>query len=344
MWRLWVMSNPPARWVEEYFLELCEAAMYKLGLIIGLLVSVVPGWAETAVEDLVPAPAPDQAVTQALTDKMNAVGEVSRDQWKGWNRVDLNPARLRLNSSTAMVVDQATGELVFGKNADQKIPIASITKLVTAMVILDAKLALDERIEITKNDRDRLRGSRSRLRPGQVFARGELLQLALLASENRAAAALGRSFPGGKSAFVKAMNEKAAQLGLRHTRFSDPTGLNSNNVSTARELVKMVQAAYEYPFIRDASTAPSMRVTTGKARRAMKFGNTNRLVRNDNWHIGLSKTGYISDSGYCLVMQVEISNRPLIVVLLDSWGKQSRIGDAKRLRKWLEKAVEEQSA
>ncbi|MDH4274243.1 MAG: D-alanyl-D-alanine endopeptidase [Gammaproteobacteria bacterium] len=325
--------------------------MYRIGLIFSLMWVVTPSWAETAAEDVVPAPAPAQAVAQAVAAPSEisadvSTGEVSRDHWKGWNRVDLNPARLRLNSSTAMVVDQQSGELVFGKNADQTIPIASITKLITAMVTLDAKLPLDEPIEISKDDRDRLRGSRSRLRAGQVFSRGELLQLALLASENRAASALGRSFPGGKAAFIKEMNEKARQLGLRHTHFVDATGLNSDNVSTARELVKMVQAAYEYPFIRDASTAPYMHVaTTGKkARRALRFGNTNRLVRNDDWHIGLSKTGYISDSGYCLVMQVEIGSRPLIVVLLDSWGKQSRIGDAKRLRKWLEKAIEEQAA
>jgi serine-type D-Ala-D-Ala endopeptidase (penicillin-binding protein 7) len=214
------------------------------------------------------------------------------------------------------------------------VPIASITKLMTAMVILDRGLDLDEKITLSREDAVQMKGSRSRLRTGLSLTRGELLLLALMSSENRAAAALGQSFPGGLEAFVDAMNEKAATLDMQESRFVEPTGLSPANVSTASDLAKMVRAAHDYPLIREYST--KSRATVRASGRALQYGNTNGLVRSSYWEIGLSKTGYISEAGRCLVMQVRLADKDLIVVLLDSWGKQSRIGDANRLRKWLE--------
>src|SRR3954453_4984487 len=239
-----------------------------------------------------------------------------------------------LRSSSALVLDADTGEVVIDKNADAVTPIASITKLMTAMVILDRNLDLEQRIVISRDDRDSLKGTRSRLRPGNVLTRGELLLVALMASENRAAAALGRTYPEGMQAFVEAMNRKAAELGMTDSRFVDPTGLSSGNVSSARDLAKLVNAAHGYELIREFSTRD--RTTVSVYGRPMTFRNTNGLVRSSHWEIGLSKTGYISEAGRCLVMRVRLASKDLIVVLLDSWGKQSRIGDANRIRKWLE--------
>ena len=239
-----------------------------------------------------------------------------------------------LRSSSAMVQDAQTGEVVFLKNADAVVPIASITKLMTAMVVLDRGLELRQRIVLSNEDVDALKGTRSRLRTGGVLTRDQLLLLALMASENRAAAALGRTYPGGLSAFVAAMNEKAAALGMTDSRFVDSTGLSPDNVSSARDLVKLVSAAHDYPLIREYSTTERASVKTYG--RSIAFRNTNGLVRSAQWHIGLSKTGYISEAGRCLVMRVRLASKDLIVVLLDSWGRQSRIGDANRIRKWLE--------
>jgi serine-type D-Ala-D-Ala endopeptidase (penicillin-binding protein 7) len=242
--------------------------------------------------------------------------------------------KIALRSSTALVQDAETGEVVYGKNADAVVPIASITKLMTAMVVLDAGLDLDEKITLSREDAVQMKGSRSRLRSGLSLTRGELLLLALMSSENRAAAALGHHYPGGLEAFVDAMNAKAAALQMDESRFVEPTGLSPANVSTASDLAKMVRAAHDYPLIREYST--KSRATVRASGRALQYGNTNNLVRSSYWEIGLSKTGYISEAGRCLVMQVRLAEKDLIVVLLDSWGKHSRIGDANRLRKWLE--------
>ena len=242
--------------------------------------------------------------------------------------------KIALRSSSALVQDAETGEVVYGKNAEVVVPIASITKLMTAMVVLDGGLDLDEKITLSREDAVQMKGSRSRLRTGLSLTRGELLLLALMSSENRAAAALGQSFPGGLEAFVDAMNAKAAVLDMTESRFVEPTGLSPANVSTASDLAKMVRAAHDYPLIREYST--KSRATVKASGRPLQYGNTNGLVRSSYWEIGLSKTGYISEAGRCLVMQVRLADKDLIVVLLDSWGKQSRIGDANRLRKWLE--------
>ena len=213
-------------------------------------------------------------------------------------------------------------------------PIASITKLMTAMVVIDAGLPLTEKIAISNDDRDLIKGTRSRLRIGTVLARGELLQLALMASENRAAEALTRVFPGGTSAFVAAMNQKAVELGMWRTRFVDGTGLSSDNVSTAQDLTKMVAAAYQYPLIREFTTDSGLTIQANG--RPLKYSNSNRLVKSHEWQIGLSKTGYIAEAGRCLVMQAKIAGKPVIIVLLDSWGKLTRIGDANRIKRWME--------
>jgi D-alanyl-D-alanine endopeptidase (penicillin-binding protein 7) len=243
---------------------------------------------------------------------------------------------LRLASAKAIVINQLTGETLYAKNTNVPTPIASVTKLMTAKVRLDAYLPLDEVVSIGDEDVDYLKGTSSRLRVGTMLTRGEMLQLALMASENRAASALGRHYPGGKPAFIQAMNQKAQLLGMQSSRFVDSTGLDSSNVSTAEDLVKMVNAAYHYPEIRQVSTLPSQEVTLYGRQSPLSFVNTNALVRGGNWVIGLSKTGFINEAGRCLVMQAEISGQPTIIVLLDSAGKMTRIGDANRIRKWVE--------
>ena len=246
--------------------------------------------------------------------------------------------KIALRSASALVQDAETGEIVYGKNADAVTPIASITKLMTAMVILDSGLDLEEQIVLSREDAIAMKGSRSRLRTGLSISRGDLLLLALMASENRAAAALGRTYPGGLESFVDAMNTKAAAIEMTETRFVEPTGLSPANVSTASDLAKLVRAAHEYPVIREFSTRDraTIKAGWGKRVRTLAYGNTNGLVRSKYWDIELSKTGYISEAGRCLVMHVRLADKDLIVVLLDSWGKHSRIGDANRIRKWLE--------
>jgi serine-type D-Ala-D-Ala endopeptidase (penicillin-binding protein 7) len=241
-----------------------------------------------------------------------------------------------LRSSSALVLDAATGEVVVDKNSDAVTPIASITKLMTAMVILDRGLDLEQRIVISRDDVDSLKGTRSRLRPGNILTRGELLLLGLMASENRAAAALGRTYPGGLEPFIAAMNAKAAALDMNDSRFVDPTGLSPYNVSSARDLVKLVRAAHDYQVIREFSTRDRASVRVSERGRPLSFHNTNGLVRAHRWEVGLSKTGYISEAGRCLVMRVRLASKDLIVVLLDSWGRQSRLGDANRIKKWVE--------
>jgi D-alanyl-D-alanine endopeptidase (penicillin-binding protein 7) len=241
-----------------------------------------------------------------------------------------------LRSSSALVLDAATGEAIVDKNSELVTPIASITKLMSAMVILDRNLDLEQRIVISRDDIDSLKGTRSRLRPGNVLTRGELLLIALMASENRAAAALGRTYPGGLEPFIAAMNAKAAALGMHDSRFVDPTGLSPYNVSSARDLAKLVLAAHDYSVIRDYTTRDRTTVRVSERGRPLTYVNTNGLVRQHRWEVGLSKTGYISEAGRCLVMRVRLASKDLIVVLLDSWGRYSRIGDAQRIKKWVE--------
>jgi len=241
---------------------------------------------------------------------------------------------LAVQSGSALVVEQAGGDAIYQKNAAQVVPIASITKLMTAMVVLDGSPALQAPITISDDDVDYLRGSRSRLHVGSVLSRESALLLALMSSENRAANALARHYPGGMPAFVAAMNIKAQALGMRDTRFEDPTGLTSNNVSTANDLAKMVVAAHKYPLIREFSTTPEATVEVGG--REMAYRNTNPLVRSASWDVGLSKTGYISEAGKCLVMQARVADKPVVIVLLDSAGKLTRVGDANRIKRWME--------
>ncbi len=241
-----------------------------------------------------------------------------------------------LGSAIAMIYDEQSGQPVYSKNVNTVVPIASITKLMTAMVILDANLPLDEPITITREDRDRLKGTKSRLKQGMTLSRGDLLTLALMASENRAASALARTYPGGMPVLVAMMNAKARELGMEDSSFQDPTGLTSENVSTAQDLVKMVLAAQNYEHIQRASTQ-SRHVVKVNARQSLHFVNTNPLVRNRNWDVGLSKTGYISEAGRCLVMQAKLSERATVIVLLDSWGKNTRVGDANRIKSWMER-------
>jgi D-alanyl-D-alanine endopeptidase (penicillin-binding protein 7) len=243
-------------------------------------------------------------------------------------------APLALRSTVALVVDQDTDEVLLEKNtAAASVPIASITKLMTALVTIEADLPMDEELLVTRDDRtiDRVR---SLLRPGVTLTRGQALHLALMSSENHAAQLLGRSYPGGLDEFVEAMNAKAQILGMHDTHFVDPTGLSPDNRSSPQDLVRLVKAAYEYQSIRDFSTSSSMAMPFGK--RIVRYANTNRLVSNPGWEIGLQKTGYISAAGRCLVMQAVIQGRRVVMVLLDSAGKYSRIGDAQRIRAWLE--------
>jgi len=238
----------------------------------------------------------------------------------------------------ALVIDAALGTPLYSKHQDQVSPIASITKLMTAMVVLDAGLDAAATVTIDGADVDIVKHTRSRLPVGAGIARGELLRVALMSSDNRAAAALARTYPGGTPACLRAMNRKAIALGMTRTSFADPTGLSSRNVSNAEDLTRLVLAASRYPAIREATTA-SMHALTLKDGRVLQFNNSNGLVRNPSWSIGLSKTGYINEAGRCLVMQAEIAARQVIIVLLDSWGKYTRLGDANRIRHWLEGAV-----
>jgi len=248
------------------------------------------------------------------------------------------PLSLGLRSGAVLVLDQETGEPLLSKNMDQVLPIASITKLMTAMVVLDSDLPLLESISIEKVDVDRMKGSRSKLAVGTTLMRAEMLKLALMASENRAAAALARNYPGGTPAFVAAMNKKGAELGMSNSRFVDATGLHPGNVSTAGDLAKLAAAAHRYPLIREYTTTDYFRIESEEKRRrhVLAFVNSNRLLKSRQWEIGLSKTGYISEAGRCLVMQAMIGDKPRIIVLLDSWGKLSRIGDANRIKRWIE--------
>ena len=240
---------------------------------------------------------------------------------------------LDLKSSVALVLDQDTNEVLFSKNPQAVLPIASITKLMTALLVVEARQDLEEKITITDEDKDTEKFTGSRLAVGTTLTRGELLHLALMSSENRAAHALGRNYPGGLETFVAAMNTKAQLLGMADTHYVEPTGLSSRNQSSARDLAVLVKTAHQFPLIRELSTSPEYTVALG--RRQVRFGTTNGLVRKADWDIGLQKTGFINEAGQCLVMQAQMAGRKLIMVFLDSAGKYSRIGDAERVRKWL---------
>ena len=267
---------------------------------------------------------------------------------QGVNLVHFEPARpsfgqiyglhntadsLELKSSVALVVDQDTNEVLFSKNSLAVLPIASLTKLMTAVVVTEARLPLNETLTVSDADIDTEKGSRSRLKVGTQLTREEMLHLALMSSENRAAHVLGRYYPGGIDAFVAAMNRKAHDLGMNDTRYVEPTGLSSLNQSSARDLATLVNAAHQHQIIRELSTSPEYQVEVGN--RPLQFRNTNGLVRSPSWDIGLQKTGYITEAGRCLVMQARMAGRKLIMVFLDSAGKYSRIGDAERVRRWV---------
>ncbi|VWX63566.1 Murein-DD-endopeptidase. Serine peptidase. MEROPS family S11 [Burkholderiales bacterium 8X] len=241
---------------------------------------------------------------------------------------------LDLKSSVALVIDQDTREVLFSKNDHAVLPIASLTKLMTGLVISEARLPADELVTITQDDVDTEKWSRSRLTVGTTLPRGELLHLALMSSENRAAHALGRTYPGGLATFVSVMNAKARMLGMKDTRYVEPTGLSSSNQSSAQDLALLVNAAYADATVRQLSTSPEYQVEVGK--RVLQYNTTNRLVKSPDWDIGLQKTGYISEAGQCLVMQARIAGRKVIMVFLDSAGKLSRIGDAERVKRWVE--------
>lgn len=241
---------------------------------------------------------------------------------------------LNLSSKVALVLDQKTREVLFSKNERVPLPIASLTKLMTGLVVVDAKLSLQEEITITNDDIDTLKNSGSRLAVGSRLTRGEALRLALMSSENRAAHALGRTFPGGLQRFVRLMNDKADQLGMRSTHYVDPTGLSSNNRASARDLALLVASAYQRPLLRDYSTSVDYRVDVGQ--RVLQYRNSNRLIDRADWDIGLQKTGYISEAGRCLVMQASVAGRQLIMVFLDASNTAARLGDAERVRRWIE--------
>jgi len=283
----------------------------------------------------------------SLTCPMVALGaERSRSETRPGRRTlrlweQLDTRQLKLRSKAALIVDHF-GNTLYERRAEDVMPIASVTKLMTAVAILDAKLPLDEQIEITKADRDLLRLTGSRLQFGARLSRRELLTLALMSSENRAAAALGRSFPGGTDAFTRAMNRKAREMGMYHSSFADPAGLDAANVASARDLARLVFTAMQYPAIRDATTRRGLSVRPWKDRGPLRYVNTNRLLRSGAWEIQLSKTGYINEAGRCLVMHTEFNGTPTVMVLLNSFGKLTPFGDANRVRKWIENGVSRQ--
>ena len=248
-----------------------------------------------------------------------------------------NSKSLKVRSLKAIVVNQNTGEIIYEKNADVRASIASLTKLMTAMVVLDSGLDLNKEIKLTKADIDRVKRTTSRLPIGTKLTKYELLKVALISSDNRAAFALSRSYPSGRKGFINAMNVKAIQLGMQNSQFRDPTGLDKRNISTAKDLLKLVRAAYQYPVIRDLTTTPSESIKIGRKRNSIGFNNTNPHVRKGVWDIGLSKTGFIRESGRCLVLQTTINGEPIIIVLLNSYGKLTRFADVKRIRNWMNK-------
>jgi len=274
----------------------------------------------------------DDAVSvPAMAETVPAAPYVEASQILAYGK----PERLNLHSQVALIQDEREGVLLYARAIDTPRPIASLTKLMTALVVLESGQSLDEPLTVTNEDRDRLKGTRSRLPIGAILTRDDLLRAALAASDNRAAAALARHYPGGKEAFVAAMNDKARALGMAQTRFADASGLNPRNVSTARDLLRLAEAARAQPRLHVYSTRSEVWVTNLATNRPVAWNNTNRLVRSDGWDISLSKTGYTADAGNCLILQTTIGQRPVSIVLLNSWGKLSKYGDARRIRDWL---------
>ncbi len=326
----------------------------RITLKTALLCITLLGFSLTAIEstqavEKAKKPVSQKAKAKSATPKSKAVPVAKKDKSSLSSRkkrvsmvlassaVQWQETRtLAVQSGSALVVDQVGGDAIFQKNANIVAPIASITKVMTAMVVLDSSPNMVAPISISNDDVDYLRGSRSRLPVGSVMSRESALLLALMSSENRAAHALARNYPGGMPAFLVAMNIKAQALGMRDTRFEDPTGLTSSNVSTAQDLAKMVTAAYRYPLIREFTTTTEATVDVGG--RELVFRNTNPLVKNAAWDVGLSKTGYIHEAGKCLVMQARVADKPVVIVLLDSAGKLTRVGDANRIKRWMESA------
>ncbi|MBS4640437.1 D-alanyl-D-alanine endopeptidase [Aeromonas media] len=246
-----------------------------------------------------------------------------------------NPAKLQLKSGSALVMDINTGKTLYQKNPAQVRPIASLTKLMTALVVLDTRQNLNQTLTIDQNDRDNLKHTYSRVRMGTKVSRRDALHLALMSSENRMASALGRHYPGGRSAFIRAMNNKARQLGMRNSRFYDSTGLSTRNVSTARDLAKLIAAAYRQPLIRQFTQDTNKEMRFSTPAYSLMFNNTNPLVKNPDWDVRLSKTGYTDEAGRCLLMRAKPDQQELAIVLLNSVGKRTPVGDANRIRKWL---------
>ena len=302
----------------------------------------VPASAHASTVELLPVgyradtakKAPARATRKVRSKRRAAPPRPSFGQLAGLSHDD---DELALRSRVALVVDQDTDEVLFAKNSEAVLPIASITKLMTALVVVEAKLPLDETLEITRADLDPRSTARSRLRVGTKLSREQMLHLALMSSENRAAHALGRNYPGGVEAFAEAMNRKASELGMNDTHFVEPTGLSSDNRSSARDLATLAKSAYEHDIIRQLSTSDEQAIGVGS--RTVQYRNTNSLIYNDTWEIGLQKTGYIAAAGRCLVMQASLAGRHLIMVFLDSAGKYSRLGDAERVRRWLQETL-----
>ncbi len=249
--------------------------------------------------------------------------------------VERDPNRLSLASVSAAVYDLEANRWLYEKRAETPVPIASITKLMTAMVVLDAEQPLEEWLEIVAIERESTKNAYSKMRKGSEQTRAVLLQLALMSSENVAAGLLAHYYPGGREAFIQAMNTKAESLGMKDTQFDDPSGLSVNNISSARDLVTLMRAANDYPLIEQLSTARQFTATFKNPRYQLWYGNTNRLVSRKSWDIDISKTGYLTEAGRCLALQTVVEGRPVIMVLLDSFGKLSHIGDAGRVKRWL---------
>jgi D-alanyl-D-alanine endopeptidase (penicillin-binding protein 7) len=307
---------------------------FALSLALVLLGGLASASSEAATAKKTSASASKPAIKRAAVKSRKTVRYAAVPSYGQLAGLHGEADSLEVRSSVALVVDQDTKEVLFRKNDHAVLPIASITKLMTGVLVSEAHLPMDEMLTITQDDVDTEKGSSSRLRVGTQLSRGELLHLALMSSENRAAHALGRTYPGGLSTFVGLMNSKAKSIGMRDTSYVEPTGLSSKNQSSAQDLATLVNFAYNDPTLRELSTSTGYQVAVG--RRTLQYNNTNRLVKNPEWDIGLQKTGYISEAGQCLVMQAKIAGRKLIMVFLDSAGKLSRIGDAERVRRWVE--------
>ncbi|MFL6692697.1 MAG: serine hydrolase [Ramlibacter sp.] len=299
---------------------------------VSILAALVPATAEAAVRrSVVKKPRVSKTFIAAKRRSVVIATKPSYGQIAG---LHAKQDELSLRSSVALVIDQDTNEVLFSKNEQAVLPIASLTKMMTGLIVSEAKLPMDEIITITQDDVDTEKGSSSRLRVGTKLSRADAMHLALMSSENRAAHALGRTYPGGLQTFVALMNAKAKALGMKDTQYVEPTGLSSRNQSSAKDLATLVNVAYQDSQLREYSTSPSYQVAVGK--RTLQYNTTNRLVKHPDWDIGFQKTGYISEAGQCLVMQAKVAGRKLIMVFLDSAGKLSRIADAERVRRWVE--------